>query len=580
MENIIDDFHFYGAEDNYSSFHGEGLSGEVENWVNQAQFYGADDCGEVDTFWSDPWFYQQEHPFPGYDNFKENFCSDAATPAFQLCEEEIEKFMEVSAEKSLDDVPKQANSHPVSFPSLGLLSNFNSRFNLFTPDNERDFNGENGKETQKVGCRRLSTEEILRTGGAIFIQSSHKTGDSSITGQPYFSSFSNRSDKEREEIELAQNLLSSAEKVANQQFDSASKLLNLCDHPSLKHGTPLERVVYYFAEALREKINPKIRNFSSHMMQENDSFDIKDATTTGNSTNLVTYQGIPFPQVAYFAGIQAILEEVAKEKRIHIIDFAIRDGVHWTMLMQALAIRYEDPVQLLKISAVGTTSKSKIEKTGERLTSFADTLKLPFSFKIVMVQDMLELEDGHFEVESEEAVVVYLPFILRTMIAWPNRLDLLMKVVKDINARIMVVNEIEGSHNSSNFVKRFIESLFFFGAYFDCVEACIGSNQERSVIESNYFREAIRNIIANEGEHRIIRDVSIDVWRAFFARFGMRETELSISSLCQAKLVMEKFACGASCMLDMNKKSMILGWKGTPLHSLSIWKFRQEVTDD
>lgn len=54
--------------------------------------------------------------------------------------------------------------------------------------------------------------------------------------------------------------------------------------------------------------------------------------------------------------------------------------------------------------------------------SFAETVNLPFSFKIITVEDMLELNDGLFELDSEEATVGYLSFILRTMIAWPNRL--------------------------------------------------------------------------------------------------------------------------------------------------------------
>ena len=43
-----------------------------------------------------------------------------------------------------------------------------------------------------------------------------------------------------------------------------------------------------------------------------------------------------------------------------------------------------------------------------------------------------------------------------------------------------------------------------------------------------YFGEGIRNSVASEGEERIIRSVKLDVWRAFFARFGMVETDLKL----------------------------------------------------
>ncbi|KAJ4837710.1 hypothetical protein Tsubulata_046098 [Turnera subulata] len=46
----------------------------------------------------------------------------------------------------------------------------------------------------------------------------------------------------------------------------------------------------------------------------------------------------------------------------------------WTILMQALVCRYE-PVELLQITAVGTTAKHLIEGTGKGLMSFARTKK-------------------------------------------------------------------------------------------------------------------------------------------------------------------------------------------------------------
>ncbi|KAJ4833827.1 hypothetical protein Tsubulata_022429, partial [Turnera subulata] len=106
--------------------------------------------------------------------------------------------------------------------------------------------------------------------------------------------------------------------------------------------------------------------------------------------------------ISHFAGIQAIVENVAEAKKIHIIDFRIRSGQRWTILMQALVCRYE-PVELLKITAVGTTAKHLIEDTGKRLMSFAQIMNLPFSFKIVTVPDLLmDFKEHLFELDAEE----------------------------------------------------------------------------------------------------------------------------------------------------------------------------------
>jgi len=48
--------------------------------------------------------------------------------------------------------------------------------------------------------------------------------------------------------------------------------------------------------------------------------------------------------------------------------------------MQALAERHDCPIELLKITAVGSTG---IEETGKRLANVAESLNLPFLFKPV-----------------------------------------------------------------------------------------------------------------------------------------------------------------------------------------------------
>lgn len=49
------------------------------------------------------------------------------------------------------------------------------------------------------------------------------------------------------------------------------------------------------------------------------------------------------------------------------------------------------PLEILKITAVGTRSKETIEETGRRLLKFAESMSLPFLFNLVMVADMKDL---------------------------------------------------------------------------------------------------------------------------------------------------------------------------------------------
>ncbi|CAI9289293.1 unnamed protein product [Lactuca saligna] len=191
-----------------------------------------------------------------------------------------------------------------------------------------------------------------------------------------------------------------------------------------------------------------------------------------------------------------------------------------------------------------------------------------------MVEDMLDFNENLLELDPEEALAVYSSYGLWGMIGQQGRLESLMKVIKNINPCVMVVSEAAVNLNSPKFVNRFIESLFYFGAFFDALEDCMDREDEnRAITESVYMGNGICSIMATEGAERVIRNVHINVWRKFFTRFGMKETELSMSSLYQANLVAEKICCGSSCTFDMDGNCLIIGWKGAPIQFLSAWKF-------
>ncbi|KAL7210586.1 hypothetical protein ACSBR1_032028 [Camellia fascicularis] len=205
-------------------------------------------------------------------------------------------------------------------------------------------------------------------------------------------------------------------------------------------------------------------------------------------------QELPFVQVAQFTGIQAVLNSVASAKTIHFIDFGIRSGMNATVLMQALAVRHECPVELLKITAVATTSEPAVEETGKRLLSFADTINLPFLFKAVLVSDIKDLNEDVFEVEAGEAIAVYSPWFLRTMTSRPHRLEALIRVIRNLSPCVMVVTEIDANTDAPTFMDRFMEALFFYGSLFDCLEACINwCNPMRIKNEAMYMKYGIHN---------------------------------------------------------------------------------------
>ncbi|XP_039040273.1 DELLA protein GAI1-like [Hibiscus syriacus] len=366
----------------------------------------------------------------------------------------------------------------------------------------------------------------------------------------------NLTGNEIKDVELVILLLASSNDISNQRLDRASKFLNLCDFLSSNVGTTIQRVVHYFSKALRDKIDREDWVTSSKTGGDtNNKLSHPDETMVSLSPALITCSlKLPFIQVTQFAGLQAIIESVASSKRVHFIDMAIRSGVQCISLMQALATRDEPRIELLKITAIGTTLQTKIEET-------------------VMVTNLEHIDVNLFELNDDESVVVSSRLLLRNTLRQPGSLESMMRMFKNLNPCIVVITEFETDHTSGIFLDRFSQALTFYTAFFNCLEDCMDKTDEnRKVLEGSYLGEEIKNIVAAGNDDRIFMDMKIEEWRSLFTSFGMMETELSSSALYQADLVAKQFDPGNSCSCNMNEKSLVVNWKGTPIVSLSTWK--------
>ncbi|KAL1806735.1 hypothetical protein ACET3Z_029803 [Daucus carota] len=507
----------------------------------------------------------------GFGGF-EDLYFDAGSPPVQSCQDEIVEVGIVKFEDSEIGESEKQKAEKFNLDSLGLLKNYGYRFRHLK-----------GEKIEVAGCGvardkgsecRVSTDAIIRQAGESFINSSVKRCNG-FSDASQKNKLVGLSDEEAKDVELVGNLLAAAEKVGQKKLRRARKLLKKCSEWAGDEGNPVQRLVYYFAAALSEKIDYHIgRDMSKSLEKKVELLDFEESVMSQKSANIAFLKEVPFAQVSQFTGVQAIIEHVAEATRVHIIDFFIMNGSNCIVLLQALAARDENPIEHLRITAVGTKSQERLEETGQRLMTFAESVNLPFSFNLVMVADMLDLNEGLFKLNAEEVVVVQSSYLFSTLISKSDRLEYVMRVIRDINPSVMVMIENEGNHNSSVFVKRFVEALFYYGAFFDCIEDCMErSNPDRLLVELIHFSPAIQNIVVADGEDRITRQVDMSVWREFFKRFMMVELDLSKSSLYHARLIVNKFACGSSCTLDRDGKCLIIGWKGTPIHSLSAWKF-------
>ncbi|KAI3460751.1 hypothetical protein Pfo_017414 [Paulownia fortunei] len=548
---------------------------EANSKSKEDPWFEMDSSGFMDLFSS---VFGQENTMEKkaelFGNLRQHVSDDGMRHDFWngIVPKEIEANLEArqheDVQPPISEFSKHLKEKPLTFSlaSCDLLNNYGKRLRMPGQENLNDLSN-----VSNAGEQKLSMEEILMLAGERFIQfSTNRVDGISMFIHPYGSSLSGLSMDDARDVELVHLLLAAAENVGIQQFDLANKMISRCLWMASDSGTPVQRVALYFAEALQEKINRESGRITTEKKKQPDKQG-KGLALGTNSTFLASHQELPFAQVMQFAGIQAIIENVKTAGKIHLIDLQIRSGIQWTGLMQGLS---ECPIQSLKITAVGTADQRHIEETGKRLLSFAQSLNLPFSFKVVYLTDMRAFKEDLLNIEADEIVVVYSYMMLRSMISKPDLLENLMRAITRLKPALMVVTEVEANHNSPSFVDRFIEALLFYSAFFDCLEDCMErNNQYRAELEGTYFGEGILNIVAADGQERITRNVKLDVWRAFFMRFGMIEIELSHSSRYQASLVLKQFAQGSSCTLECNGKGLTVGWKGTPLHSLTAWKF-------
>ncbi|XP_021986496.2 DELLA protein RGL1 [Helianthus annuus] len=490
----------------------------------------------------------------------------------QNIQDHIPQFDESTDSKSNSNAKsKSVNTVLSSTTSLELLSRYRSKF-ISSKEVSIDEVG-----TDSVGT--LSTVEIINLAAEKFISfSANKANGYTMFTHPYGSSaFTRLSMDEIREVELVFQLLTAAEKVGKKQFEIASKFLVRCGWVASDDGSPVERLVFHLCDALQERIGKETGMPAPKKPKKFDQKNENPLALGANPSFLASHQTLPFTQVWQLCGIQAIIDQVGTSSKVHLIDIHIRSGIQWTALIQALSERKSE-IELLKITAFATSSDiQKVGETGKRLECFAKTLSLPFVFKILVLSDITEVKEEQFDVQDGEAVAVYCQVILRTMISRPQSLENLMRAIRKINPLVIVVAEVEANHNSTSFVNRFTEALFFYGAFFDCLEACMCRDDvHRGILEGVHFADGMKNIVACEGDERVSRSVNINTWRLFFKRFGMVEIELSDSCMYQANLVLQQFSCASSCTLQNNGKCLIIGWKGTPLQSLSTWKFVQE----
>ncbi|XP_075516119.1 protein NODULATION SIGNALING PATHWAY 2-like [Primulina tabacum] len=347
-------------------------------------------------------------------------------------------------------------------------------------------------------------------------------------------------------------------------------LVRLKELLSSNVGTNMERLASYFTDALQCLIDGGKCCGGHPYKEEHRQTDV-----------LVAFQLLqdmsPYVKFGHFTANQAILEAVTHDRRIHIVDYDIMEGIQWASLMQSLVSRKDGtPPPHLRITALsrgggGRRSLGTVQDTGRRLTSFAASIGQPFSFHQCRLDAAETFKPSSLKLVRGEALIIncmlHLPhFNYRS----PDSIASFLSGSKTLNPRLITLVEEEmGPTGDEGFVVRFMDSLQQYSAMCDSLEAGFPmQSRSRALVERVFLGPQIAGSL--DRIYRAHGDFHECSWGKWLAGTGSYPMDISFSNYCQAKLLIGLYNDGYR-VEELATNKLVLGWKSRRLLSASIW---------
>ncbi|EOA22955.1 hypothetical protein CARUB_v10003692mg [Capsella rubella] len=348
-------------------------------------------------------------------------------------------------------------------------------------------------------------------------------------------------------------------------------LARLKDLVSPGDSTNMERLAAHFTNGLSKLLERD--NVLRPNQHRDDVYDQADVISAFEMLQNMS----PYVNFGYLTTTQAILESVKYERRIHIVDYDIAEGVQWASLMQALLSRNTGTsAQHLRITALsratnGKKSVASVQEAGRRLTTFAESIGQPFSFHHCKLENDAFNTSSLKLVRGEAMVINCMLHLPRFSHQTPNSVISFLLEAKTLNPKLVtLVHEEVGLMGNQGFLNRFMDLLHQFSAIFDSLEAGLSiTNPARGFVERVFIGPWVANwlkrITADDTEVE-----SFASWPQWLETNGFEPMEVSFANRCQAKLLLSLFNDGYR-VEELGHNGLVLGWKSRRLVSASFW---------
>ncbi|KAI3696275.1 hypothetical protein L1987_79287 [Smallanthus sonchifolius] len=382
-------------------------------------------------------------------------------------------------------------------------------------------------------------------------------------------------DSQENGIRLVHTLMACADAVQQDDVKRAETLVKQAGLLAVSQAGAMRKVATYFAEALARRI------YRLYPKSPQDSPAFRDLL------QMHFYETCPYLKFAHFTANQAILEAFAGKKKVHVIDFSMKQGMQWPALMQALALRPGGP-PTFRLTGIGPPlddNTDHLQEVGWKLAQLADRILVEFEFRGFLAESLADLEPGMLDLREGEVVAVNSVFEMHELLARPGAVEKVLSAVKEMKPEILTVVEQEANHNGPVFLERFTESLHYYSTLFDSLESSgdgsgvmegggVTVSSQDKIMSEVYLGKQICNVVACEGVDRVERHQTLSQWKAQFESVGFQPVHLGSNAYKQASMLLALFAGGDGYRVEENDGCLMLGWHTRPLITTSAWKLR------
>ncbi|KAL0373026.1 UNVERIFIED_CONTAM: Scarecrow-like protein 6 [Sesamum calycinum] len=328
-----------------------------------------------------------------------------------------------------------------------------------------------------------------------------------------------------------------AESMQAGNFSNAQGILARLNHVLAPIGKPFLRSAFYVKEALELAfmIPSQVASVPSRIPAPFDAMFKMGAYKVFSEVS-------PVIQFMNFTANQIILEALGDAERIHLIDFDIGFGAHWSSFLQELPLK------------------------NRGATSFANDIGLNFELEVVNIDSFDPNCSSVSSLRSSESEVIAVNFPIWSFTNYLSVLPSYLCLMKKLSPKVLVSMGRGCERGDVPFSHHILQTLQYYEALLDSVDAANVNSDASNKIEKFLFQPRIESTVLG----RLVHPDIIPPWRNLFQSVGFSPTSISSFTETQAECVLKRMQV-SGFHVERRQASLSLHWQRSELVSVTAW---------